>query len=828
MSTLLTHWWPSLLRTSRRGAIGALLVGVALASTGCQLERFFPEQVGPGVARLTVRNVATLVGLINDDTRCGFASDAAKAASIVDGRVGDVGTITTTITECELDFGTLDVVSENCNEEQTLTGGKVVVTAVRTVLGQITGDATTPIIPSSSEAVSIEIRAVFADFEVRVSNRDTGLKMKSGTVSYVARPHLYVSSSTGACSVSGSNLSLDDITWEDGLVEMDSGDSVFEVEVPSGTFSAQVGAFGDRENFIEGHVTVWESEIAVPLPDDDEGLDPDYVAEEFAESFACKPDLALPLSTECIDLTPRLVDGSARLVVSSFGNLARLFDNDTRCGFSSPGVLSSVSVQGELGYAGAQARFEQTAECVFEFTEKTAIAEDCNGKITYGQGRVAITGSKIVQGIASGDPAQPIVPTSAHPGFASLSMVLADFTISDSVSTNALTIESGTLTGTSRPKTAKDALTGACSIVTPVARLESVTLSDASVLLNSGGRSFRMDPYASVLTGQNGVDHGVENHLTGSVTYDGTDYSVPFEGGPVLDPTYDASVFDASYACLPGMTVVDGDEDCTFLPVLAEGVARLLVQTVGVAASKVNKDDDCGFENTFVLIDPWLVEGEVGEMGEMTWKIEQCAVGSESLTVHEETCTGGRTLTEGFMVLDATRVVTGERETQVLVIDSIIPRDREAVLVEITAGALDGVTVMPFAPGSAEPKGVLTFDSAAFTARVTPILGERESDPGRFDVPTPVANVHEILVPGATVTLLSAGKTFKLTLDDIVLHATNGSWNGATNRLAGALTVNGARIELGELALDPTYEQTAFDASYACTEDLLEVVPSGP
>jgi len=809
-------------------AIAPCSLVVIFAMSGCQLERFFPERVGPGVARLTVRNAATLVSLLNEDTRCGFASDAAKASSIVDGATGDQGTITTTLTDCVLDFGPLDVVSENCIEEQTLVGGSVSVTAARRVHGQLTGDPASPIIPSSSEAVSIEIRATFDDFEVRISTKETGLKMISGTVGFTARPHLYVATSSGACAVSGSNLSLDDITWEDGLVEMDSGDSVFEVEVPSGAFDAQIGAFGDRENHLSGEITVWDSPLALPQPDDDDGLDPDYDAAQFLESFACKPDLATPLSTECVDVTPRLVDGSARLTVSAFGNLARLFDNDTRCGFASPAVQSAVVVQGQVGHAGAQARYEQTAPCVFEFTEKTAIAEDCNGKITYGQGRVAITASKIIQGIASGDAAQPIVPTTSHPGFASWNMVFEDFVISDSVSENALTLESGTMTGTSRPKTAKDTTSGACSIVTPVSRFENVTLDDATLLLNSAGKHFRLTPYAAVLSAQNGADNGLENHLAGTVSLDGVDHAVPTEGGPVLDPTYDASVFDASYACVPNLSVVEGDAECAFLPVLAEGVARLLVQTVGVAARKVNVDDECGFENTFVLIDPWQVVGEPGEMGSMTWKIEGCAVGSETMTVHEETCTGGRTLTQGFFVLDATRVVTGERETQLVVVDSIIPRDREAVNVEITDGALDGVVVMPFAPGAQEPKGVLTFESGRFTARVTPILGERESDPGVFDIPTPVAKVHEIAIDDAVVVLESAGKTFALTLTNVGIQATNGSWAGATNALSGSLTVNGMAIDLGTLALDPTYEQSAFDASYACTEDLLAVVPSAP
>ena len=32
----------------------------------------------------------------------------------------------------------------------------------------------------------------------------------------------------------------------------------------------------------------------------------------------------------------------------------------------------------------------------------------------------------------------------------------------------------------------------------------------------------------------------------------------------------------------------------------------------------------------------------------MTWNIEDCTVGSEGLEQHEQTCTGGRTMTGGY------------------------------------------------------------------------------------------------------------------------------------------------------------------------------------
>ena len=86
--------------------------------------------------------------------------------------------------------------------------------------------------------------------------------------------------------------------------------------------------------------------------------------------------------------------------------------------------------------------------------------------------------------------------------------------------------------------------------------------------------------------------------------------------------------------CKPNMLIPADDEQCNFNQVIADGAARLIIQTVGTVASLVNSNDSCGFEDTFgVLISPTNVEGAEGEMGSITWDVEACENGSEDLTI---------------------------------------------------------------------------------------------------------------------------------------------------------------------------------------------------
>lgn len=77
---------------------------LALFFTACQVESCKSQDVGIGVARLTVRNAGAVTKLIDRDARCGFASEAVLANPKLEGTSGSLGTATWTVSNCELRF----------------------------------------------------------------------------------------------------------------------------------------------------------------------------------------------------------------------------------------------------------------------------------------------------------------------------------------------------------------------------------------------------------------------------------------------------------------------------------------------------------------------------------------------------------------------------------------------------------------------------------------------------------------------------------------------------------------------------------------------------
>lgn len=104
--------------------------------------------------------------------------------------------------------------------------------------------------------------------------------------------------------------------------------------------------------------------------------------------------------------------------------------------------------------------------------------------------------------------------------------------------------------------------------------------------------------------------------------------------------------------------------------------------------------------------------------------------------------------------------------------------------------------------------------------------GEAADNPGSYYIKTPIVEFSGIAIEDATVVLHSGAKSFRLYIQDGMLNGFNGSYLEDTNWIEGVLNVNGLELMVaGEL--DEEYEQERFDASYACKENLRDVVPSG-
>ena len=253
----------------------ALSLMMALPTISCA--RCAPGQVSSGVSRLTMLNLATLIEYLNEDTNCGFESEAAKATLELSAPAGSIGVGTSRIEDCVINIPEADpYVSEDCNGNQTRMWGLVRVTGERRIEGVLADDDENPVIPGGPDDVTIRVtRADFSDFRVELSNSDNAMTWKSGWIAGTLSPRLAVDNDLGACSVVTTNAYFSDVAYGEGTkVYVDTPDRSFDVDVDGAELFAVNGKHSGKENELWGRIKVWGSWYDVP--DDSDGLDPDY------------------------------------------------------------------------------------------------------------------------------------------------------------------------------------------------------------------------------------------------------------------------------------------------------------------------------------------------------------------------------------------------------------------------------------------------------------------------------------------------------------------------------------------------------------------------
>lgn len=808
-----------------------LVVSLVLVATASCV-KMYPRKVGSAVARLTTRAAVMISAFAGDDTNCGFSSQAViDSFAIEEGNVGQRGVVTYTVTDCVMDFGPeRKDWGRDCNGLIYLMSGKVTFSGTKKVGGTLTGSMEVPVIPDAADTVQIEITAKLENFDIVFSTSENSMKIVSGNIDFKAEPHLAVSQSTGLCTIATADLILKEIHLIDAEVEVRSPKRDFTAKVKSSNFDAQVGTWKNEQNALNGQITVWNSTVPVPNKTDDlMVLDTEFDLQTHVDSFSCKDDLVTPYTYECGSIKPALAQGVSQLTIAIFGTLVSAVDADTRCGFSSPSVEASPMLDGTLGQNFGTATWTVT-DCVVDFGGPTVVSTDCQGATKSLHGPVRVSGTKRIVGILSGDPTEPVIPTTMNPAEITLRAEFIgpqEFGISDSVTTNILNIQQGALSGIMRPRTGKDLTTGVCSISVPVVEFEAVAWEPGStVTLFSAFGIFDLAVDGSQLDAQNGTNGAVSNYLAGRITVDGDDYPIPAPGlPPLLDPAFDQAAFDASYQCAPNLRVVSSDAECSLYPFLGENAARLLVEATGRIVSMINADTTCGFEAQSVQLSPSEVIGSDGQMGSLSWDISGCDLGSDQLELEGRDCNRNYTYVQGRAQVNASRTVRGLRETILGFIESITPKSRDAIDIELTLSNITEFSTWSIPALGQDPTAKLTIHAGTLNATMHPILGENSGDLGTFDIATPVADFESIEWLNVAATLESDNKTFTLNIARANLTAFNGGWQGVSNTISGDIVVNGEVVLIKPMALDPAFEQLQFDSTYDCTLDLLETIP---
>ncbi|MEW5850456.1 MAG: hypothetical protein AB2A00_16850 [Myxococcota bacterium] len=804
----------------------AALAVLALGAAGCPACQNPADTVAMGVARLTVRNMGAVGTLVNANTSCGFSAPSVLGAATLSGEVGTAGSVTWTVTDCEIDAGGGTEVSKDCEGVTVTASGKVKVSATKTITGILTGKPESPVVPSGPDAVTIAITsASFTDFKVENSSSGNKMTIKSGTLAANIKPRLAVAADTGACAISTPNTTFSGITWTSGAVHVTTPDNEVEATIKTSALDAQNGVNGDNENKLSGKITLssqvgmappnQEEEKTIPVSGDTEGLDPDYDAAKFKASYACTANLASPESFVCADLRPRLADGAARLTVKTFGAVAGIVDKNTTCGFSATSVQGAATATGTVGGQGA-VTFTVT-DCDITIPADTAVSTDCAGVETRAGGTFRVSGTKTVSGRLTGSQTQPVVPSTDSPAVLSLTITPTNFKVSSSADVNALTLVSGTLAGTLTPRVALAADTGACAISTPMARFEDLTYTNGVVKVTSESGTFQLNVGTSTIDAVNGTWDTDSNKLSGSISVEGESFTVPsdLQG---LNPDFDQAAFDASYACTPNL-VTPVSHSCSFLGPLAQGISRLTPRTLGTVVSIINADTNCGFSSAAVGGTPQIT-GNLGDDGATAvFTISSACTlpfATETVVGPATSCNPAATSVMGTISVTGTKTVRGYNTGDPLT--PIVPTSRDPAEFDLT------ITFTDFTVTNSESTSSLTVKSGTLSAQVTPRTGI-DLTTGACSISTPVVTFESMTFSNANVRLVSDGKAFDVAVSASDLDAQNGTKDTVSNTLTGSITVDSAPVTIpinpADSTLDPEFDQTAFDAAYACTPNLM-------
>jgi len=345
--------------------------------------------------------------------------------------------------------------------------------------------------------------------------------------------------------------------------------------------------------------------------------------------------------------------------------------------------------------------------------------------------------------------------------------------------------------------------------------------------MRSSSGTFRMTVDGSDLKAQVGKGDLSENSLTGNITVDGQRYPIPIPGETSdLDPTYEPQAFEDAWAsCDDTVDVPRSDADCSLDRVLGTNAARLLTKAAGTLGSMINDDAVCGYESDPVKLGPIDIQGNVGEIGEMTWTAPNCPVTTGPPVLMETDCQNVETWVSGAARVWSHRTVRGERETLALLIDSIIPRTRDAIDMILNDVELTEFTVWDEQNGTKTLPVQLTIHSGNLFGTVHPILGESATTAGVYDYVAPVSRYEGIGVSNIAATLAVGAASFEVTITAANIDAMNGVWLGDGNRIAGTMSINGKDIVIGPDPLVPGFDQAAFNASYTCDPALRAPIP---
>jgi hypothetical protein len=236
----------------------------------------------------------------------------------------------------------------------------------------------------------------------------------------------------------------------------------------------------------------------------------------------------------------------ARLTLRSLSAMVSLLNADTNCGFASDEVKNSAVVSGNLGEDGFVVF--TVADCVID---ASFVETDCSGDITTATGQLTATANLTIDGLVTGDPNNPVVPSTAESVIFNLQRIsYINFEVLVSNDANVLTLINGDISAQFSPRFAVSASSGNCTVPTKNITFTNITYSPSIVLLdilNSPRQELNIESsnYSAQL-GQGPIPEQ-SNSISGELFIFGANPNIT--GNGKIDPLFDAAAFSADYEC---------------------------------------------------------------------------------------------------------------------------------------------------------------------------------------------------------------------------------------------------------------------------------------
>lgn len=594
---------------------------------------FMADKVSDGVARLSAQHMSMIVSELTP--RFDKAEFTITPSS--DPAMYGKGTATWTLENIDINYDNETTVYTNCQGEKGLWKGMLhVKKAQKIMFGRLTGNPEKPVIPEPG-SLKIKVKAEASNLSIRFPDKDGELLLENGDISFTARPRL-AQNESGMRLAPTPNTRFDKVRLSNMRGVLANKDIEVPLEIKDARLSIQVGAGESDENYLNGSITLFGHEHEVPS--DGAGLDPDYDAEKFISTYACKQSNPALVSYQHIPVESKVAPGIAAMTAGLVSALASEIDENSVCGLLSVDAIKNSKLSGKPSEAGVF-RTELKHNCVLDFTNYQT-TPNCFGQAKLINGRVTVLkAEKTLTGVvvASADDfkdsvdeyvselinnaglnalkkrPKPILPKSNQPIKLGLSLKLENITYTDVCVNHGnlgdpqhcqnmpikpadkiiFKIDDGEVKAELKPLTAKSLdekspTHNFCATKTPIGEA-SLTLKNIQASIDRGGL---------VLTGLAGGDIAVvrgkldnrENQLSGSLSISGQlyEFKTPTHKFISLDPSYDRGIFTQSFMSCQKLELTTKEEECRPELGLAANMARLMVLNSGsllkIAAAK--------------------------------------------------------------------------------------------------------------------------------------------------------------------------------------------------------------------------------------------------